>query len=353
MVLVRDIYERSDTPWEVTVLAHPPLDVEYRMPAMFRTIPDLQHAGYGGDELEYHASQLQRQIGRLCRTGDGFDILHCQHLTFGMSLALVRAFPAIPKIALCHGTDLLEAARDPLLAGGMQEVTGAVDAIVVPARALISHVRALIPSLPEERFTVIPWGVPTPKRHLTRTGLKAPRDGLRVLYAGRLDAAKGFPIVLNAMRQCPFVHLSVASPPDQLRRIVESLYPDLCERVTPLGWLPRSTLFREFGRHHCLVVPSLALEAFHLASVEAQAHGLAVVYSRIDCLEETLGGTGLPFEPGDTDALCVALSSLHAAPQLRTELAERGADNARRFDLRTTQRQLANLSRRVVQRHTA
>ena len=347
IVLIRDMYAASGMPWDVTALAHAPRNPLYRPLDFFRSLPGLQEA-YAPEDLDSHVAQLRAAIARIPVGPEGFDIVHCQHLTFGMSLALVRMFPSLPKIAVCHGTDLIEARSAPVLAEGIREVVGAVDAVVLPARALMSHVQTFVPSCPESMFTVIPWGIPPVTRRARPSDRGASSSGLRVLYAGRLDPTKGFPILLDAMRNCRFVQLSVAGPAEGLRAILQSGYADLRDRVEPLGWLPRDQLFAEFSRHDCIVVTTLTLEAFNLASVEAQAHGLPVVYSRVDSLSETLAETGLAFPPGDSAALGAALALLHDSPRLRAELGRRGLANARRFELSAAQRRLATLSTEVI-----
>lgn len=82
-----------------------------------------------------------------------------------------------------------------------------------------------------------------------------------------------------------------------------------------------------------LAMPS-RWEGFGLALVEGLAAGLPCVATAVDSLPGVLGDAGLLVPPGDVAALAAALGRLLDEPELRADLARRGPERARRFDVR-------------------
>jgi glycosyltransferase involved in cell wall biosynthesis len=98
------------------------------------------------------------------------------------------------------------------------------------------------------------------------------------VYAGELRAFKGACFAIRALAACPEWRLLICGTgPDErrLRRLATRL--EVTERVSFLGWLPRSRILRLMrDEAHVLVFPSLHEEA-GAAVVEALSHGLAVI----------------------------------------------------------------------------
>jgi len=81
-----------------------------------------------------------------------------------------------------------------------------------------------------------------------------------------------------------------------------------------------------------VVVPSVWYEAFGLCAAEAQAHGKAVICSRIEALPEIVddGRTGLLFEAGNADDLAEKIRYLWKHPRLCREMGEAGRERTLR-----------------------
>ena len=75
--------------------------------------------------------------------------------------------------------------------------------------------------------------------------------------------------------------------------------------------------FDAMKRAQFLVMPSVCFEGFPLVLVEAFAHGLPVVCSRLGGMAEVVedGVTGLHFEPGDAADLADKVAQLSADPE--------------------------------------
>jgi glycosyltransferase involved in cell wall biosynthesis len=86
---------------------------------------------------------------------------------------------------------------------------------------------------------------------------------------------------------------------------------------------------------HCLIIPSLWFENAPVAVVEAAAHGLAVIASRIGGLPELVdeGRSGLLFEPGDIDGLTANMGGLIDGELTLPELAAASRTLAQRHSV--------------------
>jgi len=115
------------------------------------------------------------------------------------------------------------------------------------------------------------------------------------------------------------------------RIAAEVLANGLGDAVRMTGWIPREELMAESTRSHVLVMPSKWGEPFGLATIEGQAHGLAVVASDAGASPELVedGVTGLLTPAGDDLVLAAALVGLYADEVGRQRLAAAGRDHAR------------------------
>jgi glycosyltransferase involved in cell wall biosynthesis len=289
-----------------------------------------------------YVDALAAAIRQRFRAAD-YDVVHLQHLAFGATPALLRAFPAHQHLALVHGTDLLFAADNPTQLEVLREAVTRAMAVVVPATAMVDQLTALGP-IRIDHIHHIPWGVPD---WLLATPPPRGEAGteLRILYAGRLTAEKGVTAVVKILSDVPCASLSIAAPVAEYRVLSREL--DV-SAVRYLGWLTRPELWQMFGAHDLLVVPSTRLEAFGLVAVEAQACGLPVLYAPVPGLVEVLGDTAIAVDlTADPRRAAAVVTDLCADQTALTDLREAGFRNAARFPLSRTARELSALSRQI------
>lgn len=276
-------------------------------------------------------------------TPDGCAVVHLQHLAFGATPALLRAFPRHPHIALVHGTDLLCAAAHPTQRDVLNEAVHAARAVVVPTVAMADHLRRLSVREPR-RLAHIPWGIPDslfPPRRQPR----GRDDGeFRVLFAGRLSAEKGAAALIGELAGLAGITLSVAAPPGEFGELSRQV--DVCG-VHYLGWLDRPRLWDAFAEHDLLIVSSTTLEAFGLVAVEAQACGLPVLYRPVPGLIEVLGQSAARVG-GSPGTFAAAVRDLSRDPGALRDLRDAGWRNAARFPLSRTACDLAALTGEVL-----
>ncbi|MFN2556626.1 MAG: glycosyltransferase [Nitriliruptorales bacterium] len=158
-----------------------------------------------------------------------------------------------------------------------------------------------------------------------------PHDGVVLVAVGRLNAQKGFDILLEALRRLAGVRLVIVGggeEHDALTRQADRL--GLSDRVRITGWTERVRDFLSQG--DIFVLPSRS-EGFPLAILEAMLAGLPVVASGVGGVPESVqdGETGFLVPKDDPERLAAALQGLVDDPQLRVRMGRRGRLVARQF----------------------
>ncbi len=100
--------------------------------------------------------------------------------------------------------------------------------------------------------------------------------------------------------------------------------------VRTVGHVDRARLVRIFQAASLFVYPSF-YEGFGFPPAEAMACGIPVVVSNVSSLPEVVGDAGLQVDPGDAEALAMAIRKILDSPERRQELRGRGLERAARF----------------------
>ena len=137
-------------------------------------------------------------------------------------------------------------------------------------------------------------------------------DAIVLGYCGRMHAGKGiftlFEAATAAMEKEPRLHcLWLGTGPDaQALRDRAANHPFKVRHHFP-GWI--NSIHPYYSAMSMLAFPSIAVETFGRASVEAQAAGIPVLVSNVGGAPETLqpGITGVLLPPGDVDAWGAAI----------------------------------------------
>jgi glycosyltransferase involved in cell wall biosynthesis len=265
------------------------------------------------------------------------EVLHVQHLTFGLAAAFVARDWGVPRLAICHGTDILEARRSPLHREIVCRVLERCDASVFPTRRMLAEASDLLGRSPRGA-RVVPWGIPRRCARGARRRARGPTDApLRVLYAGRATENKAPDLLVRALALAEGVVATFVVPQGAVER-VESWAAEMGvrPRVEVVAWLAREDLWKRFDDQHCLVVPTRSVEAFCLVAVEAMTRGLPVVYSASSGLPEVIADAGLGFQAGDAAALATALQRFRTEPGLLERSSARAIERGARFLLSST-----------------
>jgi len=185
-------------------------------------------------------------------------------------------------------------------------------------------------------FEIVPNGVET-DRFAGAEPAELP-EGTRLLFVGRLDSRKGFPVAVRAFGTLAGpdgrdVRLVVVGDGPE-RNAVDELPGAIRSRVTMLGTLANEELPPVAAGCDLFLGPATGGESFGVVLIEAMAAGLPVVASDTPGYDEVVrdGVDGLLVPPSDPEALAVAAGRVLDDPQLAARLAAAGRDRARTFD---------------------
>jgi len=348
MILTADTYQAAPG-LHTTFLALPPVDAAWHH--SFDDLVTLRTAKqpYGGPAFDTYVRELTDEVAEVIHCHQP-DVIHAQHLGFGLSPAFTRAADGIPVISIAHGTDVIAATHLQQARDVLTEVVTASAYVVVPNHTLAERIDHLTDRRYTGRLTVIPWGIPTAQAR-TRHHSHHSTGPLSLVHAGRLDENKSTVTAIEALALTEQPHrlTVIGSGPELDHLITRARDLGIHDRVAFEPFLPRPELWRRLPDFDAFVFTTAELEAFGLVAIEAQAHGLPVVYSNLPGMGTTLGQAASPYTPGSPVSLAAAIDELTRDTHWRTALIQAGLDNARRYDITTTALQLTELTTRAVQ----
>jgi glycosyltransferase involved in cell wall biosynthesis len=149
-----------------------------------------------------------------------------------------------------------------------------------------------------------------------------------LLYVGRLDAAKGVNVLLEA-------YARMSSPPPLV--MIGAGAPDfkipVATGVTVLQDLPHAVVQSAWRRSLLGLVPSIWPEPCPTVALEAMAAGRVVVGSRVGGIPDLVedGQTGVLVPPGDPSALGAAVTALVDDAPRRLRMGEAGKQRLATF----------------------
>lgn len=346
MILVHDLYGAMPE-LHTTFLGRAPVDQPWA--TSFDQLINLSTTKRPhGPDFNRYLDELTREVGGLVEEIQP-DAIHAQYVGFALSVAFARTAGTIPIIAIAHGPDVMAAECSPQEHEALKEVAAASAMIVAPTFALADRVDRLTGRQFTDRFSVIPWGIALSDARVQDHPI-ADTGALSLVHAGRLDENKCTITAVEALALTDQPHRLTVIGQGTLREHLEqrAIELGLRARIRFEPFLPRHELWRRLPNFDAFVFTTRGLEAFGLVLVEAQAHGLPVVYSDLPGVRHILGGAGVPYTPGDPRSLAAALDELGWDCRQRTALAKQALHNARRYDIATTSRQLRELTLRVA-----
>jgi glycosyltransferase involved in cell wall biosynthesis len=277
------------------------------------------------------------------------DVMH-----FTSNTGWGRSGP-VPYVLTLHDLIFL---RRPTLRGSLRQAVGhpyerrlldralrAAARVAVPSQTVADQVLARFGAV--LRPDVILEGVAAPPR---RTAAVRPPAPYVVAFTGR-DPRKRTVDVIDAWRslgETPIrlvLFASAGLPPG----VRERLSPELRDgRVELVGHVPRERLWEILEGALALAYPSDD-EGFGLPVLEGMAAGTPVLGGLAPAIREIGGDALVPLEPDRVAAsLAAAILRVHADPQLRSAIVDRGLDRAAEFTWRRTALAYCELYREAI-----
>jgi phosphatidyl-myo-inositol alpha-mannosyltransferase len=293
------------------------------------------------DPRPWRIGEIRRALRRFAP-----DVVHVHEpLVPNTSMWAVLSSPA-PVVATFHsGADrsrLFDAAA-PVL----RLVARRIAARVAVSERAAAVVRARIPG----PLRIVPNGIDV------RTFADAvPAElgaGRKVLFVGRLDPRKGFPVAVDAFATLARSHadlrLVVAGAGAQASAL-DRLPVDVRDRVTMLGAVENDALPAIERACDVFIAPSLGGESFGVVLLEPMAAGVPVVASRIPGYDLVLEHevTGLLVPPGDAAALAAAVSRVLDDRALAERLAAAARARVGRYDWDVVAAEVEEIYRSVL-----
>lgn len=161
-----------------------------------------------------------------------------------------------------------------------------------------------------------------------------PRVPRRVVFAGRVIAAKGVGVLIRAAArvQGEFYICGDGRQSEAMRRLARRLRVE--RRVHFTGWLAPQELGTKLASASVVAVPSVWPEPFGLVGIEGLAAATPAIASATGGVGDWLqdGVNGLTVAPADVSALARALDALLADPQRQRRMGDAGRELvAKRF----------------------
>ena len=177
---------------------------------------------------------------------------------------------------------------------------------------------------------------------------KTKQNALRVLYVGRLSAAKNTELLVSAVallrsRQVPIECLIVGDGPERQALETQVSRENLSMSITFTGGRAFSEVLSCYEKADVLVLMSQT-EGWPKVIAEAMAFGLVCIASEQGVIPEMLGnGRGIVIPPGSVEALADALQEISARPEEFESMRLRAALWAGQYSLENLRDALKDL----------
>jgi len=275
-------------PEQIHTVAFGTGELPFPVPGMSDVMPysSTRFSAMSEDQVASYLATWHRHLGEVIADFRP-QIIHSHHLWLVSSI-LKELAPKIPLVIHCHATGLRQMELCPKLADRVRSGCARADRFTVLHRAQLREL-SLALGVDERRGRVVGAGYRSDLFHAQgRNEVKLPR----LLYVGKLSAAKGLACLLDAVEAlAPAIdglELAVAgsgagAEADSLRRRIRSLSPI----VSLHGQLSQAELARQMRRSRVVVLPSF-FEGLPLVLVEAFACGCRVVATALPGVVEQL-----------------------------------------------------------------
>ena len=172
--------------------------------------------------------------------------------------------------------------------------------------------------------------------------------GRHLLFVGRLEERKGFPIAVDAFAQLARAYTDLrflVIGDGSERGAVDRLDADVLARVDMLGRVDDDRLASYLKAADVYIGPATGGESFGIVLAEAMAAGKPIVASDIDGYRDVArdGLEALLVAPGDARALVTAVREVLDDPRLARSLGEAGARRAHDFDWDTVSQRVLDV----------
>jgi phosphatidylinositol alpha-mannosyltransferase len=274
-----------------------------------------------------------REVGRALRTLKP-DLIHV-HEPLAPSVSMLTVLQAnAPVVATFHSNVGRERVGSLWFQVAVPAVRPVWDGLA--SRIAVSEAarHSVTSRMGEADLEIVPNGIDV-ERFASAQPL-APAMGRYLLFVGRLEARKGFPIAVQAFERLapayPDLRLVVIGEGSQ-RDAVDELPGAIRARVDMLGRIDDTQLPRYFRSATAYLGPATGGESFGIVLAEAMAAGTPIVASNISgyCDVARNGTEAILVAPGEPDSLALGVRRLLETPGLSDSLRAAGRIRAQDY----------------------
>jgi len=350
-IICNDWYSDLPNDIEVKFLALKPTDELHKSWWTMKDVTFLKtEKTKTSSEYAYYLKNLYAEVLQIVKEFKP-DVIHAQHLNFGLSRVFSDIDSKIPKLGICHGTDVQWAMNEQFFKQNLIYITNHMDKLLFPAENMAKDFFELYKK--DKNHVINPHGIPD--RYYVKDLVPPTFNGkrkLKVLYAGRLLPIKGAHIAVESLKYTKnMVALTIIGNEDEsgymqtLKSITKS---NSIKDVSFKNQVPRDTLIKMFNEYDLIVFPSVAVEAFSLTTIEAQATGLPVVYARAGGISNAVGDSGLIIEPNTPQELANVFDNIFRNPSLLRQYQLKGYKNAIHFKMSKQRKALFEITENLI-----
>tara|TARA_Y100000287_G_scaffold156688_1_gene133918 strand:- start:39 stop:731 length:693 start_codon:yes stop_codon:yes gene_type:complete len=199
----------------------------------------------------------------------------------------------------------------------------------MPTRKNVEKIILVSPTLEKDfslfsknKVKVIENGIELPKkREYTEN-----KGAIKLLCTGRADKQKGFQKAIMALSQIDDLDLQLGivgtgSYLDELKILTKKL--DVEKKVIFYGRVSDEDLSKIYSEADIYLIPTMRYEGLPLALLEAMAHGIPTISSKIGGNSDVIthGKDGLFIKPGNLEELISGIKELGNNPEMRKRIS--------------------------------
>lgn len=273
------------------------------------------------------APYIASLTGAVARHTKGYDIIHANFSLAGFASAIAQPFHHLPYVVTVHGSDIFKTVGRPILRIPVRTALKQASFVIAVSQALAEGVESV--GISSEKIRVIPTGI-----DISKFPIGAP-EGRKdtLLYVGSLIQRKSVITLLQAVEKLqdsyPSLQLQIVGEGD-LQQSLENYTEqhNLRNHVHFLGTQSQADVARLMREAKIFILPSIE-EGQGAVLVEAMASGTPCIGSRVGGIPTVITPeTGLTFEPGDSNELAQAITTLLEDKVLWQNTALHGRERA-------------------------
>ncbi len=195
----------------------------------------------------------------------------------------------------------------------------------------------------KEKFEVLPNAFTLPE-NISRPA--EARTEVRLIYAGRIIRDKGVDLLIQALAGCREYAwtLTIVGTGPMLEKCIEMVRSAKLEtRISFVPWVDGGKLAELYQESDVFVHPARWPEPFGRTLVEAMSHGLALIVPQYGAAAWVCDGAATVFGNGNVEELKIALQKVLTNAAFREQMAHKGPERAREFDLAKIGRELESV----------